>query len=158
ADHAGDQIDVDLIEADVAGPAVSAVDLLFEVGPAVEFEDRRLEVLDAEAEARHAHLAQRFELVPLQRAGFAFECHFPRSIPRPYRFEASHQVAELVRAKIRWRAPAEVDVIELAPAADRQLRAELDFLDQRVGVDFDIPGVLVGVHAEVAELAALATE
>ena len=82
ADHAGDEVDVDLREAEVARPAVRPVDFVFEMSPAVVFEDLRLEVLDAEAQPGDAHVAERFELVLLQRARLALEGDFLGASPR----------------------------------------------------------------------------
>ena len=117
ADHAGDQVDVDLVEAEVARPAVGAVDLLLQMRPAVVFENLRIEILDAQAEARDAQLAQRFQLVLLQRARLALERHFLGPVPRQRGLEPLHQAAQLVGAEVRGRAAAEVDVFE-PPAAD----------------------------------------
>src|SRR5207253_9503289 len=76
ADHAGDEVDVDLLESQVSGPAERAVDFLFKVGPAIELEDLWIKVLNAQAQSRHAHFAERFELVLLERAWLALEGHF----------------------------------------------------------------------------------
>ena len=82
ADHAGDQVDVDLLEAEFACPAVGAVDFLFVVRPAVVFQYLVVEIFDAEAEAGHTQFAQGLELVLLQRARFALERHFLDAVPR----------------------------------------------------------------------------
>ncbi len=154
ADHAGDEVDVDLVEAEVARPAVGAVNLVFEVRPAVVFEDLRIEILDAKAEARHAQLAQCDELVLLQGARLAFERHFLGAVPRQRRLEAIHQAAQLGGTEVRRRAAAEIDVLEPPAADDRLLAIEFDFPDEGVDVHLHVTGVLVGVDAEVAEFAA----
>ena len=102
---------------EVAGPAVGAVDLVLQVGPAVVLQDLRLEVLDAQAQPGDAELAQRFELVLLQRARLALEGDFRGLVPRQDRLEPRHQPAKLGGAQVRRRAAAEVDVVQ-RPAAD----------------------------------------
>ena len=71
-DHAGDEIDVDLREADRAREVVGAD--RFRSRPmraAVDLENVAVEVLDAEDEPRDADLAERAELLLGQRAGLA---------------------------------------------------------------------------------------
>ena len=57
AEHAGDQVDVDLREVERARERDRPDDLRRAVRAAVELEDAIVEVLDAEAEARDAHAA-----------------------------------------------------------------------------------------------------
>ena len=57
ADHAGDQVDVDLIEPEIARPGVGAIDFVGEMGSAVGFQNLVVEVLDAQAQARDAQVA-----------------------------------------------------------------------------------------------------
>src|SRR5690348_10522861 len=103
-------------------------------------------------------LAEHFELVLLERAGFALEGHFASLLPRHDRAESGHEPIELRGAEIGRRAAAEVDVIE-RPAADaRCLAQQFDFFKERVEIDLDVLGVLVGIDPEIAELAALAAE
>ena len=139
-------------------PAVGAVDFVLQVRPAVVFQDFRIEILDAEAEARHAELAQGFQLVLLERPRLALERHFLGAVPRQQRLEPLHQAAQLVGAEVRRRAAAEVDVFEPPAADDGFLAVDFDFLDEGVDVGFHVAGVLVGVDAEVTELAALPAE
>ena len=47
ADHAGDEIDIDLVEADIPCPTIGPIDLVLEVRPTVELQDFRFEVFDA---------------------------------------------------------------------------------------------------------------
>src|SRR5262249_5391283 len=149
---------VDLREAEFAGPAESTIDFLFEVGAAVVLENLRLEVLDTQAEPRDAVLSQHLQLVLLKRAGFALEGDFASTVPRHDRSQASHEAVELRGAQIRWRAAAEVDVVE-RPASDAGPgRQQFYLLQDGIEIDFDVLGVLVGVDAEVTELAALPAE
>ena len=97
ADHAGDEVDVDLREAEVARPAEGAVDFVFEMCPAVELQNLRLEVLDAEAQPRDAELAERLELVLLQRARLALEGDFAGCVPRHDRFAAASSGRRVAR-------------------------------------------------------------
>ena len=76
AEHAGDQIDVDLREAERARLLVDAVDLRRAVRAAVQLENPIVEVLDAEAEPRDAELAERGELGIGERARLALEGDF----------------------------------------------------------------------------------
>ena len=62
ADHAGDQVDVDVGKAGVANPVPGFVDFGRQVRAAVFFEDRVAEVLDAQAQPRDAQLAERVHL------------------------------------------------------------------------------------------------
>ena len=69
------------------------MNFVFEMRSAVVFKNFRIEILDAETKAGHAEFAQRFELVLLQRAGFALERHFLGAFPLQSRLEAFHQAA-----------------------------------------------------------------
>ena len=62
AEHAGDEIDVDLRKPERLRELVGAEDLGRPVRAAVQLEDVIVEVLDAEAEPRHAQVANRREL------------------------------------------------------------------------------------------------
>ncbi len=134
------------------------MNFLLQMRPAVEFEDFGVEVLDTEAEPRHAHFTQRFEFVLLQRARFALERHFLGTIPRQHFPQTPHEAAQLRRTQIRRGATPEVDVLQ-RPAADQGHPAvKRHFLDERVEIGFDIAGVLVGVNAKIAEFAAFAAK
>src|SRR5262249_12563455 len=100
ADHAGNQVNVDVREADFAGPVVRAIDLFGAVCAAVEFEDFGVEMLDAEAEARHADRADGFELVLLQRARLALEGNFAGGVPAPVLVDALDQFFDLCGAQV----------------------------------------------------------
>src|SRR5262249_40586104 len=119
ADHTGDEVDVDLLEAELPCPAVGAMNLLFEMGTAIKLKNFRIEILDAETEARHAHLAQSLKLVLLQRARFALEGHFLSALPRQHRLQTLHQTAQLRRAQIRRCAASEINVFQ-GPATDQR--------------------------------------
>ena len=93
-----------------------------------------------------------------KRAGLALEGDLGGLVPGKKRLQPLDQAARAARAEVRRRAAAEVDEVQRPAADDRQLAVQLDFLDQGVEIDLDIAGVLVGVDAEVAELAALAAK
>ena len=59
----GDQVDVDLREVERARELVGRADLRRAVRAAVDLQDAIVEVLDAQAQARDAHLADRRQLV-----------------------------------------------------------------------------------------------
>ena len=108
----GDQVDVDLREADRLREPVDTVDLRRPVRPAVQLEDPVVEVLDAEAEPRDAHLADRLELRLGQRARLALEGDFLRCRPRGRRSQAIDEPLQLRGRKERRRPAAEVDEVE----------------------------------------------
>ena len=91
---------------------------------AVQLEDPIAEVLDAEAEARHAHVADRFELRLGQRAGLAFERHLlgrrPTASPPS---AAITSRCELAGREKRRRAAAEVHEVQ-RPTGDRRRRRD----------------------------------
>src|SRR4029450_13288459 len=108
----------DLREGERACAGVGLLDLARAVRPAVDLEDVVVEVLDAEAEARHAHLPDRGELALGQRAGLALEGDLLGARPRRERAQPSHEALELLRREEGRRAAAEVDEVE-RPARDR---------------------------------------
>src|SRR5262249_24238338 len=124
----------------------------------VLLEDVVVAVVDAEAEAGDAKLLESFKLVLLQRARLALEGDFFSAVKGEHGAESLEEPAQLTGAQIRGRAAGEVDELQAAAADDRQLRIELHFLEQGVEVGLDVARVLVGVDAEIAELAALAAE
>jgi len=127
------------------------------VRPAVVFQNFRIEILDAKAEARHAQLAQRRQLVLLQGARFASNVTSSAPFPRQRGLEAFHEAAQLVALRYDRRAAAEIDVLE-PPAADDRLLAVYSTSLTRASMYVSTHGLLVGVDAEVAELAAFPTE
>src|SRR5262249_44980295 len=82
AEHAGDEIDVDLRESQLARERVGAVDFGRAMGAAVQLENPAVEVLDAEAEARDAEIPDRAELGLGQRARLTLERDLFRARPR----------------------------------------------------------------------------
>src|SRR5207253_1842193 len=81
--------------------------------------------------------------------------HLVSSGPRQERFHFPEQAAKLIGAQIRRRAAAEIDELQGSSAHGGSLTIQLDFLDQGIEVELDIACVLIGVDAEIAELAAL---
>ena len=158
ADHAGYEVDVDLIESQIARPAEGAVDFLFKVGPAIELEDLWIKVLNAHAQSCHAHFAERFELVLLERAWLALEGHFGCLPPGQEALEARHQAAKLGGAQVRGSPAAEVDVMQRPAANDRHFAVKLDLPSQGLQIHFHVTGILVRVNAEIAKLAAFAAK
>ena len=124
----------------------------------VEFQDFVAEVLDAEAQTRDADAANGGQLRLGQRPGLALEGHFLRVAPRGHGVEASDETLELFRRQERRRPATEIDEVQ-RPAGDRrQVGVELPFVRKHVEVIADLLRVLVGIHAEVAEVAPLPAE
>ena len=72
--------------------------------------------------------------------------------------ESFDQVVKLLFADVRRRAAAEVSKPQLPALKGAGAAVNLILLDQRVEIDLDLGGVLVGVDFEVTELAALAAK
>ena len=125
---------------------------------AVHLEDVIVEVLDAEAEPRDAQLANGRELGLGQRAGLALERDLFGRRPRRDRRQPLHQPGQLPHRQKRRRAAAEVHEIERAAVDGGIGVVELPLARHHVEVLFDFLRVLVGVDAEVAEVAALSAE
>ena len=158
AEHARDQIDVDLRKAERLRELVGAEDLRRSVRAPVHLEDVVVEILDAEAEPRHAHLANRGEFGLGQRARLALERDFLGRRPRRDGRQPLHQAAQLPHRQERRRPAAEVHEVERT-AVDRGIGViELPFAGHHVEILFDFLRVLVGVDAEIAEVAALPAE
>ena len=81
-DHAGDEIDVDLGEAQPLGELIRAPDLRAAVSAAVHLEDVVVEILHAEAQPRDTDLAQHLEFLLAQRARLALERDLLHLVPR----------------------------------------------------------------------------
>ena len=125
---------------------------------AVQLENVIVEVLDAEAEPRHAHVANGGELGFGERAGLALERDFFGRRPRRDGRQPLHQAAQLPHRQERRRAAAEVHEVE-RPAVDRGIGVvQLPLARHHVEILLDFLRVLVGVDAEVAEMAALPAE
>ena len=155
AEHAGDEIDVDLRKAEVARLLVDARDLRRAVGAAVQLQDAIAEILDAEAQPGDADAANRRQLGTGDRAGLALERDLFGRLPRPARRHALDERLELTGRQERRRSAAEVHEIERPPGQRRLIRVELPLAPQQVEVLLDFLGVLVGVHPEVTEMTAL---
>ena len=81
-EHAGNEIDVDLREPRSPREFVGAKDFRRAMRAAIQLEHVVVEILDAQAETRHAEIADDGELALGERAGLAFERHFLRGVPR----------------------------------------------------------------------------
>ena len=104
-DHAGDEINVDLREANLAGKGVSAGDFLRAMRAAIDFEDVIVEVFDAEREPRDAEVADGLQFVIGERAGFGLERDFLDFVPRQQAFHAVGEKLQLVGRKIAGVPP-----------------------------------------------------
>ena len=158
AEHAGDQVDVDLREAKRARVRVGAVDLGRAVRPPVQLEDLVVEVLDAQAEPRDPDVVDRAQFRLGDRARLAFERDLLGRRPRRMRGEPAHERGQLPRREERRRAAAEVDEVD-RPAGDGPARAQqVPLAHEQVEIARHLLRVLVRVDAEVAEVAPLAAE
>ena len=73
ADHAGDDVDVDQVEAGLLDPGPHPIDFLGHMRPAVDLEDGVVEVLHAQAQTSHADLADGLELGLAESSRLALE-------------------------------------------------------------------------------------
>ena len=137
---------------------VCAADFGRPVRAAVQLEDAIVEVLDAQAEAGHAHPADGRQLGFGERAGLAFERNFARRRPGARCGEPRDETFELSRGQERWRAPAEVDEIDDASTYRRRGGVEIPLAGEQIEVRLDLLRVAVGIHPEVAEVAPFAAE
>ncbi len=158
AQHPGDEVDVDLREVERPRELVGAVHLGRAMRASVGGEDLVVEVFDAKAEPGHAEPADDAKLGLGQRARLALERDLRRVTPGRGRGQPVHQSFELAGRQKRRRAAAEVDKVDRPPGKDRQARVQLPLARQHVEIRAHFLGVLVGVHPEVAEVAALAAE
>ena len=158
ADHARDQIDVDVGESRLLDPLPATVDLGRQMGPAVFLQDLVAEVLHAQAQTRDAQLAQRVHLRFGQRPRFTFKGDLFGLVPVDVAPQPVDERRELFGAEEGGRAAAEIDEAKRAIAHAGQLTQQLDLARQRCQVGFDLSRHLVRVHPEIAELAALAAE
>jgi len=72
--------------------------------------------------------------------------------------ETLDQPVELLLADIRRRAAAEVGEPKLAPLKGRAAAVDLVIFNQGIEINFDLRGILVRVHFEIAELAPFPTK
>src|SRR4029079_7398271 len=96
-------------EIEGAGEREGTPDLRRAMRPPVDLENVVVEVLDAEAEASHAHLADRGQLALGERDQLALERDLLGVLPRRHRGEASDETLELLGRQERGRAAAKVD-------------------------------------------------
>ena len=143
AQHAGDQVDVDLRETDGTRVAVRPEDLCGAVRAPVQFQDVVVEMLDAETEPRDAHPANRAELRLGERPGLALERDLARGRPRRDRRQAINETLELPDRQERRRAAAEIDEVERPPGDGRLPGVQLPLPPQNIEVRLDLGRVLV---------------
>jgi hypothetical protein len=158
AEHAGDEIDIDLRKADLSCPGIRPQNLRRAMGTAVNPEHFVVEVLHAETEARDADFLDRLEFRLFERAWLALEGDFAGRFPRPVFVDPLDEPLKLGVAQIRRRPTAEVDELKLPVPESFAAGIEGDFLRKRFEVSLDLISVLIGVDAEVAELASFAAE
>src|SRR6185295_17713073 len=158
AQHAGDEVDVDLREVERASGAIRLADFRRAMRAAVDLEDAVVEILDAEAQTRDAHSPDGGELRVGQRARLALEGDFFGRRPRRHRGEPADQALELLRREKRRRAAAEVHEVERASGYRGKLPVELPLARERVEILADLGRILVGVDAKVTEMTALPAE
>ena len=139
-------------------PGHDLVDFAADVGAAVVAQDIVVEIFDAQAETGDADCADRFQFGFGQGARLAFEGDLGGVVPRQGGLESVCQRAEVAGADIGGRAAAEVDKVQRSVRDGGQMRIVLDFARQGVEIGLDLVGVLVGIDAEIAELATLAAE
>ena len=158
ADHAGDQVDVDLREPNLLNPAIRLHDLGRQMSAAILFENLVLEVFDTQRHPSDADFFECFDFLQAERARLALEGDFVGGVPRHVLGQFVSQKQQLPRAEIRRRATPEVDELELSIADGRRLADQFDLASQAIDVTLNRLSVLVGVDPEVAEPAPLAAE
>ena len=156
--HAGDEVDVDLGEADFPGVGVGPLDLLGAVGASVDFQDVVIEVFDAQTQSGDTHFADGPQLVIGECAGLGFEGDFGRFIPREQALHAFGEIPELVRRQVARSASSKINEAGFPASDHRLLGVAGNVFEQRIEVGLDVVGILVGVDAEVAEMATLPAE
>ncbi len=87
AQHAGDQVDIDLRKVQRPGELIGPEDFGRAMGAAVDLENPIVEVLDAKAEPRDAHVANGRELALRESAGLALKRHFLSGVPGAHRLQ-----------------------------------------------------------------------
>jgi hypothetical protein len=128
------------------------------VCPAVDLEDAIVEVLDPEAQPRHAHAPDGGELGVRECPWLALERDFLGAGPGRDRRQSPHQTLQLLRREKRRRAAAEVHEVQRPSGDRRQLAVQLPFATEYVEVVADLLRVLVCIDPEIAEVAALPAE
>ena len=160
AEHAGDEVDVDLRK--VRATRANAYDLPISG-------ERCARPLISRMRSSKFSTPRLSRVTPISRMAASFaSVSVPGShskvissacrhgaAPRPC---ATTRLCSCLRREERRRAAAEVDEVQ-RPAGDRPLRAvQLPLARQRVEIALHLRGVLVGVDAEIAEVAPLPAE
>ena len=128
------------------------------MSPAVFGKHRVAEILDAQAQPRDAQFFQRVDLRLGKRSRLALERDFFGLVPIDVGPQAIDQRRELLAAEERGSAAAEIDEAKRPAPHHRQPADQLDFARQGRDILLDLVRVLVGVNAEIAELAPLAAK
>ena len=128
------------------------------MGAAVHFEDVIVEALNPEAEARHPDLAQGLELFLGEGARLGLEGDFLGLVPGEEILHPVGQIPELLDREVAGRAPAEIDELRLPAREVGGAGITFELADPGIEIGVDLRGVLVGVNAEVAEVAAFPAE
>ena len=157
-EHAGDEVDVDLLEPFGADAFVGAVNFLGAMSAAVDLQDAVVEGLDPEGQAGDADVLDRGELAGVEGAGLALEGDLLGGVPGEQRLHLVGEVDQLGGGKIGRGAAAEVDEVGPAAGDERLAGHHFQLADRAVEVVLDLIRVLVGVDAEIAEVAALPAE
>ena len=158
ADHASNQIDVDLRKADLLQPTVGFENLRREMCPAVFFQNLVLKILDPQRDPRDADFFKRFDFLQAQRARFAFEGNFLGGLPREMLYQTVAKRQQLPGAQIGRRATAEVGKLQFAAPNARLLADQIELVFQSLDVILDRVRVLLRVDPKVTEPAPLAAE
>ena len=127
AQHARDQVDVDLSEADIARGLISPPDFRRFMSAAVDRQDLFVEMLDAQAQPGDADFLDGLELAFLERARLTFESHFAGGRPGPVFVDALNEPFELRAGEVGRGATAEIDKFELPATEPAVLGIEGDF-------------------------------
>jgi hypothetical protein len=126
--------------------------------PTVDLEHMIIEILNTQAQSRHAHLPDRLEFVIGQGSRFTFERDLLHLVPGQDRLHSIGQELQLVDREIGRRAATEIDKARFAPANERLLRIELELLKRRIHVTLDRCSVFVRIHPEITEMTAFPAE
>src|SRR5258706_10796912 len=101
---------------------------------AVQLENAVVEVLDPQADSRHAEAQDDGELGVGERTRLALERHFLGALPGRDRLQPLDEALELLRREERRGAAAEVHEIEVAARDGRLLSVELPFAREHIEV------------------------
>ena len=120
ADHAGDQIDVDVGKIRRLDPLPRFVNLSRLVGATVLFQNLVVKVFHAQADSRDADFFERADLRLRERARLALEGDLLGLVPIDALAKSIDQRGELLGAQKRRGAPAEIDEAKRTIAHHRQ--------------------------------------